>query len=268
MRLAVQMYYLKNGKMTLISNHEESYDVLSMVIPIRKWYKNNPYAKRISKEWICQDYRIDQQRPQRNVYSEAYIKIISITDMEESHLSMLIEKLESEIDYPTVWDDGKNKYYEETIYCPNCGKRRKVLTSKTHCEFCGFEFDKALKCPKCNALNMKGSKFCIKCGYKFRKEPFINNNDFEVIKNKNVEKIKCPICGEKKSKYFNKCQNCGFDYENKKKCVKCGEWVDEDDEVCCFCGQKLSVFVKCQDCGENNNTKNNYCTKCGEKLIK
>ena len=38
--------------------------------------------------------------------------------------------------------------------------RRKVLTSKTHCEFCGFEFSESVKCSECGGLNLKNSDVC------------------------------------------------------------------------------------------------------------
>lgn len=266
MKIETRVYRLKDGKMKIFSNIKNTYSILDMDKPFKKWYRRNPYAKRINENWICQDYRIDQQRPQRNIYSGAYIKIISITEMEEKHLDKLIDELESKIDYPTVWDDGYNNYYEETIYCPNCGKRRKVLTSHTHCEFCGFEFDKAKKCPKCNGLNLKGSDECRLCGYVFRRKSFINNEDFEVKKDDEIEKINCPICNEKKSKYFDVCQNCGFVYRGKKLCPQCKSWVCENDKFCCHCGQEMLILVECDKCGKKNNVENNYCNGCGNRL--
>ena len=266
LRMGVRLYNFKNGKMNLISNYEKTYDIISMGKPIRKWYKRNPYAKRISKHWICRDYRIDQQRPQRNVYSEAYIKIVNITDIEEMYLTELINEIEKDIIYPTVWDNGEERFYEETIYCPKCGKRRKVLTSETHCEYCGFEFNKAKKCPKCNGLNLRGSDECRICGYKFRKKSFINNEEFVVEKNEKSEKIRCPICNEKKSNFFNVCKNCGFDFTHKKQCVNCGKWVNDEDKFCMYCGQKLNVYIICDNCSSKNKLGNNYCNNCGEKL--
>lgn len=266
MKISRNIYRFKNGEMKLFRKYEEIYDIISINAPIRRWYRKNPYAKRVDKNWICSDYRVDQQRPQRNVYSEAYIEIISMTDMEEVHFDRLIENLEKDIEYPTVWDDGKNEYYEETIYCPKCGKRRKVLTSETHCEFCGFEFSKALKCPKCNTMYLKGDDECKKCGYVFRKESFINNNDYEVKKDEYIQSVKCPKCGSRKSKYFSKCKECGFDFNNRKECPKCNCWVDESDKYCGNCGMKLKVLIECENCGEKNNSENRYCNYCGNKL--
>lgn len=257
---------LNNGNWEIRRKTYQTLDMLGVMKRIDYWYKDFPYAKRINDKYICSDYRIDQQRPQRNVRSDYYIKIVSITPMEEIWFDKLIEKYENKIDYPTTWDDGENRYYEETIYCPKCGKRRKVLTSHTHCEFCGFEFNKAIKCPKCNSLNLKGSNHCINCNYEFRKESFINNKEYKVKKDEYIEKIKCPKCGTNKSKYFDTCQNCGFEYKNKKECPKCHEWIDEKDKYCCHCGQKQIVYIKCEKCGSTNKNENNYCKNCGEKL--
>lgn len=232
---------------------------------IRKWYAFHPYAKRLDEKWICSDYRIDQQRPQREVYSQGYIKIESITEMEEKWFDELINKYESKIEYPTVWDDGENTYYEETIYCPKCGKRRKVLTSKTHCEECGFEFEKAKKCPKCKTLNLKENNHCTKCNYKFHNESYINNKEFKV-KTKEKQKIQCPKCGERKSKYYNKCPKCGFNYDGKKQCHQCKQWVDETDKFCVHCGVKLTVLIQCPNCGEKIKEENKFCNNCGTQI--
>lgn len=266
MKIGVRLYYFKNGEMKLFSNTEKVCDWIKADKKIRNWYRDNPYAKRVDEEWICCDYRVDQQRPQRNVYSEAYIKISSMTEMENKHITNLINNLEKNIEYPTVWDDGKNRYYEETIYCPNCGKRRKVLTSKTHCEKCGFKFEDALKCQNCGALNLKGSKYCINCNHKFRKKSFINNDDFEVKKDEYIEKIKCPNCNSLKSRYFDVCQNCGFDYSNKKRCFDCGNWIDMDSRYCGYCGRRVKLEIECCECGKLNDEHNNYCNYCGSEL--
>ena len=259
MRIGVRVQYVdkRTGEMKLFSYVEYTYKASNVGKPIRRWYKYNPYAKRISKHWICQDYRIDQQRPQRNVYSEAYLKIVEITEMEENVLDEIIEELEKDRDYPTVWDDGKNSYYEDTIHCPNCGKRRKVLTSETHCEFCGFEFCKALKCPKCKDLSLKNSNYCIHCGY-----------DFNLKKKKKIydEVIRCPKCGCVKSKDSNFCRNCFFDFSNKKQCPKCKRIINDEDRFCNYCSQEQIGFVECNNCSKKNNMDNNFCTKCGEVI--
>lgn len=156
----------KNGDLELMSRTPYTYKISEIEKKIREWYRFNPYAKKVNENWICSDYRIDQQRPQRKVYSEKYIEIVSISEMEKVVLNEVIQKIESEINYPTVWDDGKNEYYEDTIHCPKCMKRRKVLTSHSHCEFCGFEFSKSKKCPKCKDLSPSDSNFCIHCGNK------------------------------------------------------------------------------------------------------
>ncbi len=252
--------------MKLRFKNEKTLNRFSILKELEHWYKQNPYAKRINENCICSDYRIDQQRPQRNVYSEYYFKIISISNMERRIVDSKIKSLEENIDYPTVWDDGENKYYEETIYCPKCGKRRKVLTSKTHCEFCGFEFSKAKKCPECNGLNLKGSDECRICGYEFRKKSFVKNDNFKVEKDTDIKIIKCPKCNTIKSKYFDHCQECGFDYSGKKECPNCHEWINENDKFCMYCGHRLLVKIKCENCGNENNSKNKYCNYCGNKL--
>lgn len=258
--------YSFNNEMKLWLEDEKTVNKYKASQIIIEFYRKNPYAKKLEGGLICSDYRIDQQRPQRNVQSEQYLKLVSMTELEERYVDATINSLEKNIDYPTVWDDGVNRHYEQTIYCPKCGKRRKVLTSETHCEFCGFEFSKALKCPKCNSLNLKGSDECKKCGYEFRKESFINNDEFNVKKDKDNSVVKCPKCGGIKSRYFDTCQECGFDYKDKKECPVCHEWVDEKDKYCLYCGQMLNVLIKCKHCGKKIFDKNKFCTNCGQKL--
>jgi len=163
-----KIYIFPNGNMRLLSKTRYTYKIDEIEKKLKKWYSLHPYSKKINETVFCGDYRIDQQRPQRNVYSEVYWKIISISEMEKRVLDETVKKIESNINYPTVYDDGKNIYYEETIHCPNCGRRRKVLTSKTNCEYCGFEFSKGERCPNCNDLNLKNSNYCIQCGNKLK----------------------------------------------------------------------------------------------------
>lgn len=256
-----RLYYFKNGQMNLLSSSKITCKISSMEKIIKKWYAHHPYSKKLNDKWICGDYRIDQQRPQRKVYSEQYLKIVEITEMERNYLDKLIEKIESDIDYPTVWDNGEERHYEKTIYCPKCGKRRKVLTSKTHCEFCGFEFNKAIECEKCGALNLKDNNVCTICGNEFNKKYISKNNIKEF-----VEIIRCPKCGSVKSDYNDNCRCCNFNFNDKKQCVKCHSWVDEDDNYCNQCGQKLEVQVKCKYCNKKNNSEYEYCSGCGRKL--
>ena len=263
MKIGIKTQYLKNGEMKLFSYVEHTFKMSEMDKPIRKWYKHNHYAKRLNKKWICQDYRIDQQRPQRNVYSEAYIKIVEISEMEEIHLTKLINELESKIDYPTVWDDGKNRYYEDTIHCPNCDKRRKVLTSKTHCEFCGFEFAKALKCPKCKDLSPTGSNHCIHCGHDLN------------VKSRLRKYIPCTECNKLNSPSNNYCIVCGHKLQEissddkvlyRKYCSKCGKVLGKDDNFCIYCGhdknEKTTKTKVCSVCG-TWCSDDKYCWNCG-----
>lgn len=259
MIIGEKVQYWKNGEMKTFMYYEHTYKIKDLEKPLRRWYRMHPYAKRINKHWICNDYRIDQQRPQRNVYSERYLKIVQMTEMEEKIFDKLIKDIEKDINYPTVWDDGKTRHYEDTIHCPNCGKRRKVLTSKTHCEFCGFVFSNAKKCPKCKDLNLMYVDICKHCGYDF------NSKSEDEIKIDYEEEIRCPIC-DSIHIYDGVCGICEFDFRNKKQCAKCKKWIDIEDKYCGYCGQKQIMFVECSKCGEKNHSKNKFCNHCGEKL--
>lgn len=254
-----KVYIFPNGNMRLLSKTRYTYKINEIEKKLKKWYALHPYSKKINEKVFCGDYRIDQQRPQRNVYSEVYWKIISISEMEKKVLNETVKKIESNIDYPTVWDDGENRYYEDTIHCPKCGKRRKVLTSKTHCEFCGFEFDNAKKCPKCKDLSLKNSNHCNHCGHDFNEKQIEKN----IVEKEEI--IRCPKCGEVKLKENDYCRKCNFNFNDKKRCVKCNTYVDDEDKFCYNCGQKLVVLKKCT-CGKKNEIGKNYCSGCGKKL--
>lgn len=265
----VQYFDKKSGEMKPFMYYEHTYKTSDLEKPIRKWYRMHPYAKRISKHWICNDYRIDQQRPQRNVYSERYLKIVQMTEMEEKFFDKLIKDIEKDINYPTVWDDGKTRHYEDTIHCPNCGERRKVLTSKTHCEFCGFAFSKfyVKKCPKCKDLNLIDEKVCRHCGYDF------NSKIGDEVKHRKSPII-CSECEKKNNPNNNYCVGCNHklkkidvnDEKYRQYCEYCGNQLKKEDKYCCECGKKvikkiLKVKI-CPVCGKWCNS-NEYCWNCG-----
>lgn len=180
MRIGNRIYYFENGEMKLLSNVEQTFNIYSFREPIIKWYRKNPYAKRINQKWICKDYRIDQQRPKRNVYSEAYLKIIEITEIEERHLTDLIKKLEENINYPKVIFDNGKEYVidekikkEEKIKC----EEKMIKVEKIHCSKCGMLIhNEDNYCCYCG--EKQESRICKKCGSK------INGNY-------------CSECGEK-----------------------------------------------------------------------
>ena len=158
-----------------------------------------------------------------------------MTEMEEKFFDKLIKDIEKDIDYPTVWDDGKTRHYEDTIHCPNCGKRRKVLTSKTYCEFCDIAFSKfyVKKCPKCKDLNLIDEKVCRHCGHDFyQKECEVND---EIVK-------------------------------DVKRCKYCRKEIGMDDRYCIYCGRKQEEIIKCSNCGKSNISNNKFCSECGGKL--
>ena len=184
MKISNRLYYFEDGKMKLLSNVEQTFNIYNFRKPIIKWYKKNPYAKRINKEWICKDYRIDQQRPMRNVYSEAYLKITNITKIEERYISDLINELENKIKYPKViYDDGKEYVYKEnneevksnkikkrkfkdnvnSIHCHNCNSI--INKNDNYCSYCGVKQIKLIKCKYCEC-EIKNKNYCSNCGEK------------------------------------------------------------------------------------------------------
>lgn len=80
-----------------------------------------------------------------------------------------------------------------------------------------------LICPKCNAVVMKGMKFCGNCGTPVQEE-----------------KPKCPECGAEIMKGMKFCGNCGKALQPQKRvCPTCGVEVPEGMKFCGSCGTKL-----------------------------
>ena len=236
-----------------------------------EYYKKFPFAKRLDEKWICCDYRIDQQRPQRNVYSEAYIEIRNVMPLEKKELDDIISSLEEKINYPTVWDNGKYAFYEETIICPNCNHQRKSLTSVTHCEHCGYEFDKGIKCKECGTLNLENSEECKKCGCKFDKRGYedikIRLKDFiEEIRKGKSDKEACEIVDLdyvdvydwlKKGK-----NGVGYEYSWLKDEYDKAKW----DYYNYHKRNNVNNKIICHNCGSKNDKNNRFCEMCGEKI--
>lgn len=78
-------------------------------------------------------------------------------------------------------------------------------------------------CPKCNAPNKHGTRFCCNCGASFSE---IN------------EKIKCPNCSALNEPGARFCNNCGKSLEEK--ICECGMKIKAGDNFCSGCGRKVS----------------------------
>ncbi|MDH4122653.1 MAG: SPFH domain-containing protein [Thermoplasmata archaeon] len=74
-------------------------------------------------------------------------------------------------------------------------------------------------CPKCNAVNQVGAKFCVACGAKL-----------------SVDLVTCPKCGKQvpEGKF---CPECGAPMGSKK-CASCGAEVPASSKFCPECGKQ------------------------------
>lgn len=126
MKIRTHVLFYSNGEMKPLVRSEKTYDILNYSMLIRRFYRKNPYAKRIDKNWICQDYRIDQQRPIRNVYSEGYLEIVYMTEMEEMSLNNMIKLLEKDRIYPFICPYCETENMKGNNYCIKCGNKLEV----------------------------------------------------------------------------------------------------------------------------------------------
>jgi len=126
------------------------------------------------------------------------------------------------------------------IICSNCNHKN---VGNRFCEMCGSVLDpeSMIQCQKCNELNPKEAKFCVRCS--------------ESLEQKE-KKILCP-----------KCKN-----ENKspaKFCIKCGTELDAEITFCQHCGSKNHIEAKfCISCGKPVKNKPENCPKCGARITK
>jgi membrane protease subunit (stomatin/prohibitin family) len=78
-----------------------------------------------------------------------------------------------------------------------------------------------VKCPKCNAENPAGMKFCGGCGAEMSPG------------------AKCPKCGASNQPEMKFCGNCGAEMPAVAKCPKCGTENSPGTKFCGNCGGKL-----------------------------
>lgn len=101
--------------------------------------------------------------------------------------------------------------------------------------------DESIRCPHCNFLNPKDTKFCNECGAPLaEKEPKTSED---------IEKRKCPNCGKEVKEHWKTCPWCGKSLimeETKKeaaeeinRCPSCGKEVETDWLSCPYCGKPL-----------------------------
>jgi len=75
-------------------------------------------------------------------------------------------------------------------------------------------------CPKCNAQNPQGTKFCGSCGAPLT-----------------ADTMACPNCGKPMPKTSKFCPECGKPANGTKKCASCGKDVPMNSKFCQECGK-------------------------------
>jgi len=76
-------------------------------------------------------------------------------------------------------------------------------------------------CPKCNAQNPQGTKFCGSCGAPMA-----------------ADTVPCPKCGKPSPKASKFCPECGAQVGGTKKCASCGKEVPVAVKFCPECGKQ------------------------------
>lgn len=168
-------------------------------------------------------------------------------------------KFENDVNYCNNcrFNFKENKSYEKNEEreivgakeCPNC---KRANDGSIFCIMCGNILfpDLLIQCPKCNHLNSKGSKFCIRCAEKLEeKEKIIT---CPKCKHENVSPAKfCLKCGTELDADIAFCQSCGAkNHFEAKFCISCGKSVKEKPKNCPKCGAKTAQEMKfCMNCG-------------------
>jgi len=108
-----------------------------------------------------------------------------------------------------------------------------------------------VKCSKCNADMIQGTKFCNSCG---------NPSESSGAKEspKTIECDKCKHLFPATSKF---CPECGDSYFP---CSKCGSDNDENATQCIKCGAGMPV--PCEGCGHQVDSETKFCPECGKSM--
>jgi membrane protease subunit (stomatin/prohibitin family) len=120
-----------------------------------------------------------------------------------------------------------------------------------------------ISCPKCNAQNPQGTRFCGGCGGNLTNTPAGSQQTTTFCDKCNTQIPKgarfCPNCADP----INACPACGDDNPaNATKCRKCGAAMPTD---CPNCKTSIPAGSKfCPECGAKTSLT---CLKCGNDLI-
>lgn len=139
----------------------------------------------------------------------------------------------------------------------------------------GLQTGTTTPCPKCNAVNPAGVKFCASCG-----APLPVSGQQAVPQGHTCDKCGtliptsakfCPNCGD----VYNPCPSCGADNPlEASQCVKCGKpmprpcsackaYVPPESKFCPECG--TSQVNLCKNCKKPLKPNEKFCPECGAK---
>lgn len=128
-------------------------------------------------------------------------------------------------------------------------------------------------CPKCNAANVPGMRFCGSCGGALTNTTEVTQPTVACDKcNTSIPKGSrfCPNCADP----VNACPTCGEDNPNEsKQCRRCGKpmpvdcgncksAIPEGVKFCPECGTKATL--SCKKCGNDVSSGAKFCNTCGE----
>ncbi len=106
-------------------------------------------------------------------------------------------------------------------------------------------------CPKCNASNSAGAKFCVSCG-----------TGLSTISSEPTKRsITCDKCGFNIPEGSKFCPNCADPVNG---CPACGEDNPSNAKQCRRCGAPMPIT--CLSCGATFTNGFKFCPECGSKI--
>lgn len=129
-------------------------------------------------------------------------------------------------------------------------------------------------CPKCNAANAPGTRFCGSCGGALAgtpnevKQPIVTCDKCNTIIPKGsrfcpncADPVNaCPACGEDNPTEAKQCRRCGKSMPVD--CGNCKSAIPEGVKFCPECGTKTTL--SCKKCGGDLSSGAKFCNTCGE----
>ncbi len=110
---------------------------------------------------------------------------------------------------------------------------------------------RSIVCPKCNATNSTGAKFCVNCG----------SGLATAFKKATKRSITCDKCGFNIPAGSKFCPNCADPVNG---CPACGEANSSNAKKCRRCGTPM--LTRCPSCGATVIRGSKFCPECGKRF--